>query len=122
MRYFLKPIALRTPISFVCSMRFADIFADKAKKQRNIVIKIIMLKTLLSKFVIRVVVVVSPVPPMSIATKVPFAACVILVLNWRMISAGVSGFHARSICQIGMSSREISSIVARLGCDTRVLN
>ena len=41
----MKPIDRRTAISFVYSNKFADILAESAKKQRHIVITIIVLKT-----------------------------------------------------------------------------
>ena len=56
----MKPIDLRTPISFVYSYKLADIFADNAKKHKNIVIIIIVLKTLFKMFVTLIVVALSP--------------------------------------------------------------
>ena len=56
----MKPIDLRTPISFVYSYKLADIFADNAKKHKNIVIIIIVLKTLFKMFVTFIVVALSP--------------------------------------------------------------
>lgn len=47
MRIFVNPIALKTPISLVYSNRLADMFADNAKKHKNIVIRIITLNVLL---------------------------------------------------------------------------
>ena len=46
MRVLVKPIDLKTATSLVCSYRLPDMFADKAKKQRNIVRAIMVLKTL----------------------------------------------------------------------------
>lgn len=43
---FLKPIARRTPTSFVYSNKLADMLAERAKKQRHIVVNIIILKDL----------------------------------------------------------------------------
>ena len=42
MRHFENPIARKTPISFVYSYKLADIFAESAKKHRNIVMPIMM--------------------------------------------------------------------------------
>ena len=56
----MKPIDLKTPISLVYSYKFADILADNAKKQRNIVIIIIVLNTLFKMFVTFIVVALSP--------------------------------------------------------------
>ena len=45
-RILVNPIDLRTAISFVCSYRLADIFAESAKKHKNIVMTIIVLNAL----------------------------------------------------------------------------
>ena len=42
----MKPIERKTPISLVCSYRFADILAERAKKHKNITMIMIELKTL----------------------------------------------------------------------------
>jgi hypothetical protein len=55
MRHFEKPIARRTPISFVYSYKLADILAESAKKQRNIVIAMIISKVLFISFVMLIV-------------------------------------------------------------------
>jgi uncharacterized metal-binding protein len=48
----VKPIDLSTPISFVYSYKLADMFAERAKKHRNIVTPIIVLNTLSNMLVI----------------------------------------------------------------------
>lgn len=55
MRHFEKPIARRTPISLVYSYKLADILAESAKKQRNIVIAMIISKVLFISFVMLIV-------------------------------------------------------------------
>ena len=55
MRHFEKPIARRTAISLVYSYKLADILAESAKKQRNIVIAMRISKTLFIIFVMLIV-------------------------------------------------------------------
>ena len=55
MRHFEKPIARRTPISLVYSYKLADRLAESAKKQRNIVIAMIISKVLFISFVMLIV-------------------------------------------------------------------
>ena len=50
MRHLVKPIARRIAISFLDSSKFAVILELRAKKQRNITMPIMILKTLFSKF------------------------------------------------------------------------
>ena len=72
MRHLLNPIERRTPISLVCSYRFADILAERAKKQRDIVITMIELNTLFIMFVILSMVNELPelVPDLSVIRRV----------------------------------------------------
>ncbi len=72
MRHLLNPIERNTPISLVCSYRFADMFAERAKKQRDIVMTIIELKTLFMMLVILSIVNALPelVPVLSVIKRV----------------------------------------------------
>ena len=54
-RHLENPIARRTPISFVYSYKFADIFAESAKKHRNIVMPIMISNVSFMSFVMLIV-------------------------------------------------------------------
>lgn len=44
-------MALKTPISLVCSYRLADMFAESAKKHRHIAMIVMVVNTLFNIFV-----------------------------------------------------------------------
>jgi hypothetical protein len=78
MRHLLNPIERKTPISFVYSYKLADMFAERAKKQSDIVITMIELKTLSMMFVILSIVNEFPelVPVRSVIRSVEFGQAV----------------------------------------------
>ena len=53
MRYLVKPMALKTPISFFCSYKLELIDAESEKKDKNMVMLIKVRKTLSKIVVIR---------------------------------------------------------------------
>lgn len=74
MRLEVTPIERSIPISFLCWNKFADMFADSAKKQRNIVSEMITEKTMFKMWEILSVVVVSPKPTTAKVMSAPSAA------------------------------------------------